>query len=70
MQSTVTVFIGYWDVVHLWAVVRSPAQAHSRRMLCLQHSVTLPTAHASENYLKHTSLIQDLSLVHLSVMHA
>jgi len=41
------------------------------RMECsVFNTLTLPTVHVSENYSKHTSSIQDLSLVHLSVMDA
>jgi len=37
--------------------VHSPTPAHSHGMLYLQHFVTQPTAHGSENYSKHKSLI-------------
>jgi len=30
--------IGYRDVIHPWESMRSPTQAHSHGMLCLQHS--------------------------------
>ena len=38
-------------------------------MLCLKHFVTQPTAHDSENYSNHTSMIYDVSQC-LFVMHA
>ena len=38
-----------------WASVHSPTLAHAHGTLCLQHSVTLPTARDSENYSKRTS---------------
>ena len=53
--------IGYRDVVRPWASVHSPSLAHSNGTLFLQPSVTLLTAHVSENFSKHTSLIHYLS---------
>ena len=41
----------------------SPSLAHSRGTLSLQPSVTLLTAHVSENFSKHTSLIYYLSFL-------
>ena len=43
--------------------VHSPSLAHSCGTLCLQPFVTLPTAHVSENFSKHTSLIHYLSFL-------
>ena len=54
--------IGYRDVARPWASVHSPSLAHSRGMLSLQPSETLLTAHVSENFSKHTSLIHYLSV--------
>ena len=61
--------IGHRDVVRPWASVHSPTPAHVHGTLYLQHSVTPPTANDSENYSKHTCLIQYLSLS-VFVMHA
>ena len=55
--------IGYRDVVRPWASVYSPSLAHSRGTLSLKPSVTLLTAHVSENFSKHTSLIHYLSFL-------
>ena len=49
-----------------WASVHSPSLTHSRGTLFLQPSVTLLTAHVSENFSKHTSLIHYLSFFTLS----
>ena len=62
--------IGYRDVARAWASMHALTAAHSHGTLYLQHFVTFPTTHDSENYSKHTSLIHDLSLVYLFVMHA
>jgi len=51
--------------IYPWASVHSPTPAHLHRMFCLQHFVITYT---SENYSKHTSLIQDLSLVFICNM--
>ena len=45
------------------ATFYSPSLTHSRGMLALQPSVTLLTAHVSENFSKHTSLIYHFSFL-------